>query len=502
MSLKYSFEALKFANAINNDSLRGVYNMQIGSSYYYINDKKKAIDYFEKSIVYSKKTNNWDFEAMTLNNIGAISIEKKDFEKAEKVLKKSISIFKEHKIQDSKGLLPQRLLATLYTDLKKYDEAEVLYKELISKSKQMKDTSMICFSLVYYATLLEKKGKLKRAIFYDEEALKIQRIQMNKNTLFVILTHLASNYEKDNQYQKAAEFYKEANEINRSIFKEDLKNSVAETEVKYKTAEIKQQKALAEAKTLAEQQKNGFYLFSFLALILILIIVFLIVYVKLQSKRKKIELALKKQQLVAILEAQEEEKVRIARDLHDGICQKFAATKMRFNAISDQLLDNIPEIKVNYKNCISLLDEATNELRSIAHDIMPPAFSELGLVEALRHLTHQTFFQNLEFSFEVFGEKQDFSQNEEINIYRIAQELFANVIKHARATEVSIQMIFSKKQFSLFVEDNGLGFVSNEKIGMGLGNIQLRADLITAKFNIEPGATKGTFASIIKEKTE
>ena len=406
--------------------------------------------------------------------------------------------FDKFKAKPEETITAGRLLATLYEETKRYDLAEPIYLKVLKTAERIKDTSLICFSHVYYARLLEKKGYLKLSLKHSAEAFKLAELLKDKNTLELCLVNLSRSYAKNKQFEKANELNRKAYLLNKSIFQDNLKKSVAETEVKYKTLEIQRQKELVESKISKEKSKNEFYIFIFLGIILFLIILFLIIYLKLQAKRKRIELAIQKHHLEAILEAQEEEKVRIARDLHDGICQKFAATKMRFSAISDELLDNVPALKIDYKSCITLLDEATNELRSIAHEIMPPALNELGLVEALRLLSYQTFNGNLDFTYEVFGEQERLAQNDEINLYRIAQELFLNVIKHAKASEVSIQLLFSKKQLSLFVEDNGLGFEKQHKTGMGLNNINIRCEMIKAKFNVEPGVKGGTFVSIIK----
>ncbi|MES2589609.1 MAG: sensor histidine kinase [Bacteroidota bacterium] len=497
-ALKFSNDGLAFGKKLKNDSLITYFTDRVGVVHYHIGQKDIAINYFEKAIKLAEKCNYIELVAKISSNLGALKIEKEEFKEAEYFLTKALKNFDKIGSKAKETLLTERLLATLYTDTKRYDLAEPLYIKVLKTAESIKDTNLICFIHVYYGKLLELKGEFKQSLEHSEKSLKLAELFGNKNTIELCMVNLSRSYSQNKQFEKSAILNRKAYLLNKSIFQDNLKKSVAETEVKYKTLEIQRQKELAESKILEEKRKNEFYLFVFFGILLLLIILFLIIYLKLQAKRKRIELAIQKHHLEAILEAQEEEKVRIARDLHDGICQKFAATKMRFSAISDELLDNVPDLKTDYKSCITLLDEATNELRSIAHEIMPPALNELGLVEALRLLSHQTFNKNLDFTFEVFGQEERLEQNDEINLYRIAQELFLNVIKHAKASEVAIQLLFSKKQLSLFVEDNGVGFESQHKTGMGLGNINIRCEMLKAKFNVEPGAKGGTFVSIIK----
>ena len=182
-----------------------------------------------------------------------------------------------------------------------------------------------------------------------------------------------------------------------------------------------------------------------------------------KEKRRKTEILLQKQLIESVIFAQEEEKTRIARDLHDGICQKFAATKLKFSYINSALT-------AIFTDTISSRKDEIIEKFTLAISLL--------------------------YSFEVFGKSFELTENEEINIYRIAQEIFANVLKHAKATEVSVQILFTETTFNLIIEDNGIGFKSTKKIGIGLKNIKLRAEIIKAKFEIEPGINFGTISSL------
>lgn len=500
IALNFSFQGEKVAEILKDDSLKAAYINQIGGAYYYIGKRNEAISYFKKANAIARQHGFWKMEAKTLSNLGALAIEHQEYADAERYLKKSIEIFKKHNIHHKDGLLTYRLLATLYTDTGKFKKSKLIYDELIDISRQIQDTDMMCTSMTYYAQQLSKQGFLNEAINMAETSLQFQRKLHNKTNLVNDLAFLSSHYMRNGDYQKAAKINEEIINLNSQIFQDNLKNGIVEVEVKYKTEEIRRQKELAEAKALAEQRKKNQYLFVSIGIVFLLIIVFLLVYFKQQGKRKQFEIALQKMHLEDILKAQEAEKVRIARDLHDGICQKFAATKMKFSFISKDLLDNQPEMKTNYAACVNLLDEATNELRGIAHEIMPPSLHESGLDEALKQLCMQTFTQQINHTFEALGKVEEMSETFNINLYRIAQELFANLLKHAHATEVSVQLLYSSRQIILHVEDNGIGFSAEKKAGMGLRNMHLRAEMIQAKLNIEPGANGGTLVSVIASK--
>jgi two-component system, NarL family, sensor kinase len=492
LELKYAFEGVNFAKSVKIDSLVSFYTMKIGSAYYLLNERETAKKYFYSAYLIAKKCNNWSQEAKTLNNLGAIYIENKDFKNAEKNLLKAIEIFKAKNQLFTNGLLTLRLLATLYTEQKKYDKAEKIYLETLKEAEFNRDTTLLCYTLIYYSKLLSDKGDNNKAIIIAEKANEFQEIYQNNTTKILVFRGLTNIYSKTKNFNKAIEFYEKLLSINKIVYSEDLEKKVAENEVKYKTAQILHQKEIAESLAKSEKRKNQFYIVLFVSVLVLLFILFLVFYFMQKAKKRKEELLIQQQLLESIIKAQEDEKMRIARDLHDGICQKFAATKIKFSTVS---IENEKEL-IKFINAISLLDESTNELRSISHEIMPPALNQNDLINAIKNLAQNSFPNEIKFSFEVFGNPFLFTENEQINIYRILQEIISNIIKHAMATEVSIQLLFSENNFCVVVEDDGVGIEIDRLNGIGLKNIKIRADIIQAKLEFEKGVNKGTIVTL------
>lgn len=499
LALQHCFEAEKLAKKLKNDTLVCYFINQIGGTYYYIGNKQKAIDYFLKSYLIAEKRHFWEIAAMTSSNLGALYIETSNYAEAEQKLKRSIEIFKAHKTDKKQGLLPYRLLATLYSQQKEYDKARPIFEENIVMARLNKDTSMICSSLMYYGMFLSDIGQHSEGIKKLEESLALEELLNDKVSLASNLSLLGQLYATNKEFSKAYKALIEVIKYNKEIFQDNLKTGIAETEVKYKTAEIKQQKELAEAKTKAEKRKNNLYLTIFLSILLIVLITFLLIYFRQQAKRRKIELNLQRELIESVVKAQEDEKMRIARDLHDGICQKFAATKMKFSAINSEL-NSIDSLNEKYASALSLLDEATNELRGISHEIMPPTLYEHDLIGSIKSLTINAFPEQIDSTFEVFGTPFQLSENENINVYRIVQELLANIMKHAKATQVSVQLIYSNEGLNLMIEDNGVGMNNRKTEGIGLKNMKLRAEIIKAKLEITSGANNGTISTLTLEK--
>jgi len=147
---------------------------------------------------------------------------------------------------------------------------------------------------------------------------------------------------------------------------------------------------------------------------------------------------------------------------------------------------------------VEILDASAQELRELSHKMMPRSLSESGLVPALEDMLENSLGNtNIKYQFEHFGITQRFDEDIEIAIYRIAQELINNVIKHSKASKVNVQLFKTGSDVLLIVEDNGQGMnITDHKKGIGLMNISSRLDTINGNVNFEPSPENGTLATI------
>ena len=211
-----------------------------------------------------------------------------------------------------------------------------------------------------------------------------------------------------------------------------------------------------------------------------------------QNKHAQIRIEEQQKGLKAVIQAQEDERKRIAKDLHDGIVQQLGGLKLGLEKIfSDKQNEETNKI-------VNILDNSAQELRELSHKMMPRSLGELGLIPALDDMLENSLgHTNISYEFEYFGISNRFKENIEIAIYRIAQELVNNIIKHSQATKANIQLIKTGDFVLLIVEDNGKGMnLSKHKDGIGLMNISSRLDTINGKVNYEPSPESGTLATI------
>lgn len=186
-----------------------------------------------------------------------------------------------------------------------------------------------------------------------------------------------------------------------------------------------------------------------------------------------------------IIKAQEQERQRIAQDLHDDLGSTLSMLKNKLSE-SNETLDNqlIMEIKI--------ADKAVEDLREISQNLMPVLFLQKGLKGAIQELIT---LSNIEFL--TSGNEKKLDWEVELSIFRIAKELLNNAIKHAKASKIEVNLIYFDDFLYLSVEDNGCGFrkYGEEITGIGLKNISLRVDYLNGKMNQET-SEKGTLISI------
>lgn len=203
---------------------------------------------------------------------------------------------------------------------------------------------------------------------------------------------------------------------------------------------------------------------------------------------------------LAIIEAQENERRRISRELHDGLGQLLSAAKLNFGMIdfvNPQSKEKALEI---VKQVDSIISKAIVEARRIAHDLRPTTLDDFGLIPALRILCQEfSKLTGIKVKFQVSQLLERIDPKVEIAVYRIIQESFNNISKYAEATEVSLDLYRMENVIHVRVKDNGKGFDLNnvardKKLGSGFGllNMKERAELVGGKAEIISQPGEGT----------
>ena len=216
---------------------------------------------------------------------------------------------------------------------------------------------------------------------------------------------------------------------------------------------------------------------------------------KLEKEKNDAIVIEKEKGLKALIDAQEEERNKIARELHDGVVQQMGSIILKSRKLfSKKKLTNEKESQ----ELLQSLENSNKDLRNISHQMMPRALKELGIIPALNDLLEGSLaLLDIKYNIEHFNIEKRLPQKIEVTIYRITQELINNIIKHSKANEVSVQLFNTHDSIVLIVEDNGVGFSSQKsKKGIGLLNITSRLDMVNGNVNFEPSPKSGTLVTI------
>lgn len=199
--------------------------------------------------------------------------------------------------------------------------------------------------------------------------------------------------------------------------------------------------------------------------------------------------------------AQEEERARIARELHDGAVQYLVALRRRLDLIKREIArGTVPE----FGDVDMMLDAAVSDLREFARNLRPPVLDDFGLVSACEWLADQAAKEGIQVSFSVTGHARRLNQEIEISAFRIAQEALSNAIKHSGASSVTFSLAFEESALRVSLKDNGQGFEPPVTPGslvragqMGLVGMFERAELLSADINLKSEKGRGTSLEVV-----
>ncbi|QGY42864.1 sensor histidine kinase [Maribellus comscasis] len=245
-----------------------------------------------------------------------------------------------------------------------------------------------------------------------------------------------------------------------------------------------------------------YYIGSLGMIILAVAIFFFFVAYQKRLLKKELELSkVKSDQQEEILRntisAQEKERKRIARDLHDEVGAMLSVVKLNVGQIEKK--SESEKAKTLAGETKSYLDEVITQVRRISRDLLPPSLEKLGLSFAIQELVNWINKSGkIEIEYWCTGEPVRFEIKKELAVFRIVQEIVNNALKHAEASRIQIKTRFSNSTLAVSVSDDGKGFDLNEKLetGLGLKNLESRSGMIGAKFKMRSIPGKGTLAII------
>jgi signal transduction histidine kinase len=531
-------KALAIFKALDNTAQVSRCYYKLGFNHFKLADYDLGLDYYFKSLKLDEERNYKPGIALTLERIGKLYLNTGDFYKARESFERALNIFIELK-DDYRMLMNESCIAVTYQkEAMRYDNDSLfykaidLYKVLLPKSSKKSPET--------HATLLQNIGSSYRFLKqYDKsleyliKSLPIQvELGLHKDSAHTC-NDIAETYLDMNQLSKAKKYalkavnfargyalqqeryayyvlylieektqnfesslvnYKKYQKLQDSIFSLEKTNKINDLRIKYESdkqrLKIENQEsniALLDAKNSV---KNQWLIFGSLGLLSVFLL-FTISKSKNNAKKEK-----KQQEKFSqnLMESQEMERTRIAKELHDSVGQKLTLIKRKSQ--------NTKQIELT-----NLTNDALEEVRSISRGLYPALLKELGLSRSLTQLVNEYDEQTeLFYTMDIDIIDSYFTETASLNFYRLIQECLTNIVKHAKAKSVTVSIKKEKNSVIAFIADNGKGFDledSKKQNSLGLKTIFERIKILEGKLSIDSKLNTGTnFILTIPVKNE
>ncbi|QNK78514.1 sensor histidine kinase [Winogradskyella sp. PAMC22761] len=401
-------------------------------------------------------------------------------------------------------------------------EAVVALRKTMSLLEALKFNSDLVIVLNDLGLCESKLGHRKEAISAFVKALSIgqnQSLQLYNSDIY---KNLAQLYEEDGDYENALKFYQKGvitGEEQNSLDKEKYVANIQEryeTELKETRIQLleKEQK-LSDAElqkvelTVKRQKLIRNVLIAGFGLVLLTLIILRLFYIQRlrvqkelslqqeENAKQKISEMMKDHKLSVIeryQEGQDEERSRLAREIHDGIGSDLAGIKIAFEHYVESNHDQSQSNRI-----AKAISSACVDVRSLSHQLHPLSFSKIGFTSFLNDFIDQISTKS---SIEIqtfFFPEEEIDQLPELllaDAYRIVQELINNILKHAEATHADVQLTKHEDHLNIVINDNGKGFKKNKKQGIGLRNIKERLHKVEGDLDIDSSPGNGTSITI------
>lgn len=542
----YYEQAIK---ALENDSDNIAFLIKSWYNYAYLQVEDKGYDYMVKTLTkycipLSEKSNNIELLAYNYTQLGLTFMSVGQFDKAEEYHKKALEQLDKIKHKNSVHLItyfnlvsnycykPDSKTAKIYLDQAKkllkpfpksqhypnYYYQEAMYyttiqdfdnalaslskgAKLAKESYQIKLLNLLYFRM-YNVYLMQKdypKAKAQLEHILAEKVLAKEAVNRR-----ITYTQLAAVNDVLGEYKEAYQWMKKSSLLGDSIQQHKLLEKMNELEILHQTAD-KQQKINdlekdKKANELLSKNKNLRMIVLGIALVLSLVIAFLIfinfkkqqkLNIQINKSHQQDLLHIKNQRKYeatqAILQGEEQERQRIAQDLHDSMGGMLANIRMTISS-NDSF---------NKENVIEKLDKSIVEMRRVSRNLMPETLKNLGLEIALKELCEAMTQKQFAIQFEAFNLSENIPFKTQMALYRIAQESISNITKYAQATNVIVQISQNNNVLNLTIEDDGIGFDKSEIVyGLGIKNIQNRVELINGTVEITSNKGEGTTINV------
>lgn len=499
-AIKVYFDALKLAESRKDTfSIATIYN-NIGTAYKEIQDYENAHKFLKKAEILINRLQNKSLIADIYNTIGNIYYD---------TYKDSLAIEyyeKSHAVRliagDSMKLASSfKNLAAFYLDIGNMEKGKEMISESIKIRAALNDSSGIASSYLALgeAYLLQKQYEMAKKYLNNGYSYILLNTPIYIKRMF--FEDFALLYSGTNDFKTAFRFQNLLMSLKDSVLNTEKSKQLIEMQTKYETEKKEQQLKLKSVEVEKQKYRNKVQVISFIGSAILIISIFGFVFYR-NKQRQRAEIMREnnrqeKLRFKAVIDSEEKERIRIAKELHDGLGQLLSSAKLNMSGLEDGIQK---EDEFLLKNSLNIIDDAVKEVRNISHNMMPTALMNYGIIEAINgFVTKINDTKQIAINFDYEGLNISLEKELEIAIFRIVQEIINNMLKHSSAKNIDMLFFNEEDKLKMLIKDNGKGFDVTEidkSTGIGWQNIYSRVLLLNGKILVNSQIGMGTEISI------
>lgn len=540
-ALVYSLKGLELAEASGDTYLRAAAHNILGVCYYYNHRPSRALEHYLLGLPLARQSKDLRVLVKTLDNIGIIQVENGQPRQALERFEESLALYRES--QDSLNIGRAFLhLGSAYTELDSMEKSIIYTQQALSiferigsdfgrmlctgnigeallktnnwhqarpyfiqsaeLAREMSAGGSLSIALMGLAQMANREKNPQEAMRWLTEAEQAVSTSHDQRGILGLLEEKARAYYALRQYPEAQNTLKQRVYMGDSLHRLTYDRQLAELQVEY---DIERKEGQITRQALDLEQKNNQILrqrisLGGLAFLLLTIIMggwFFYRRSRLKQKQQLQEAIIHEQKLglKAVLETQEAEQRRVAKELHDGIAQDLVAAKLGVDMLARELGPQVPHLQQQIESLGQLIQDTGTQVRQISHTMLPATLEQHGLITSLELLLARTFNQPQIVCRFIHNLKSTLNPNISLTLYRLTQEALHNILKHAHASEVILELLDGDGAIILSITDNGRGFdyeKAKEQGNLGLLNMLSRIKNAGGQMQITSEEGQGT----------
>ncbi|MGD8778924.1 MAG: sensor histidine kinase [Ignavibacteria bacterium] len=507
-------EALEYFEKTEDKYYTSKINGHLGIVFACLNDYQTSLEYFNKALTQYRKINDSFGVAMVTTNLGYLHLKLKKYNEAISYFKESLLFYKGKEYNSNLANLYSNM-GECYTAMEEYNSALkylTLAQEYLEKNSALNTQAFI---YNHIADIYIKTGKLTEGKQYLKQAVDVANRIEHKTELITTYKLYHDYYLNTGDAKNAQLYFDKYVALKDSISNAERHEQVATLKTKYETEKKEKENAILQADLELKEndlavQRRLIWFVSIIGLLLIAVGYFFNrslkhknVILQKENKIKEAEKETIKHETIAkqqvefsqkLIEKQEEERERIAGELHDDIGQELLIAKNKLLLDSKNEPNNKSTTEVS-----EIISNVIEGLSIMSHNLSPLELEELGLTETISVMINRVEnSSNIKFNLGTENIDTILDEKEQINLYRVIQEAVNNIIKHSKATTANLVIKRLDKEILIKISDNGIGFDNSgtgsdiDRPHFGLSGMKERVKLLHGEFNIFSEADSGT----------